>query len=331
MNDNRTKEFLIFLAILVVIVFIFAGGLIYIKTSGSANSSATVADAASSSASTTAVADIATSTPTSTVATSTVTTTSTIAKTTSSTVSTSTKKTSSGGVAVAPKAPTTTTTIAKATTTVAVAPPVVLPKATSTPVVTPAPPAPVVTASATTTQTLPYTISTFATNDGWTDWWGSLSQANGIFTYGGDADNSGGGALLNGSSAWTNYTFATTVDWQAGETFDLVARYTNSHNYVSCEFDNDGTVSIHRVSDGQNIVIGQGIVSNFPTSGLQVSITAQDDHVTCSMNGSVINDTMYQGLPEMLRSGGIGFDAWDPTVNNSQIVVDSISVTPLST
>ena len=61
----------------------------------------------------------------------------------------------------------------------------------------------------------------------------------------------------------------------------------------------------------------------------QAYIQVNGDRVQCGLDGSVVPDYNYIGMPEQLWTGGIGFDTWDPQINNSQIIVKDVEGTGL--
>lgn len=203
-------------------------------------------------------------------------------------------------------------------------------KATSTPAIA-VPPAP---AEASQPFILPYSESSFTGDASWQRIWGTMAIASsGFMEVGANSSDNGGGTWLKGSSAWTNYTFTATVDWAKGGTFSLMARYNNGDNYMSCEFDNDGQVYIHQILNGRDQVVGQGIVWNIPATGdIQASIAVNESHISCGLDGGVILpilDNFHTFIPPgLLMGGGIGVSTWDPQINNSQIIVKQVSVTP---
>jgi peptidoglycan/xylan/chitin deacetylase (PgdA/CDA1 family) len=178
---------------------------------------------------------------------------------------------------------------------------------------------------------LPYQETNFSNDPNWEKSWGVLAvdQSN-FLDIGANASTTGGGALLAGSSAWTNYIFTATLDWVKGQTLSLLARYNDNNDDVSCEFDNTGSIRIYRLSGGQQVVLGQGTAPSFSTlNDVTVSIQVNDGHVQCGLDSSIVPDYINWGMPPQLLQGGIGFDTWDPQANNSQIIVKQVSVTPL--
>jgi hypothetical protein len=212
---------------------------------------------------------------------------------------------------------------------------------TSTPpiVVVPKPlPPPTPPAQSTTIKSLPYSIGTFGDRfgktDDWSSWWGNISKDNGLLAIGASASTTGGGALLTGSDAWGDYTFQATIDWQKGETFGLVARYKDDNNYVVCEFDEKYVGTVHmrleQHVDGRVIDLADGDVQNYNQmggSGITAVIQVSGTQGACAFNYHTISSLLTGDELQAPFSGQIGFTTWDPTENNSAIVVENIGVT----
>jgi hypothetical protein len=238
-----------------------------------------------------------------------------------------------------------TSTIAATSTTETVSPPNIEP--TTTVVVAPSqpspptPPAQVAQPSTVKTVSLPYSIGTFGngfeTGDGWSNWWGSSYEKNGTLVIGATSSTTGGGALLQGSGDWTDYTFQANVDWNQGETFGIVARYVSDQNYLVCQFDEKNVGDVHlRIDqhlDGNVTHLADGDVLNYNQMGgsnITVAISVQGTETSCGFNGYSISTIIASDAAANSSKGEIGFTTWDPNTNNSQIVVTTIGVVPWS-
>jgi hypothetical protein len=182
---------------------------------------------------------------------------------------------------------------------------------------------------ATTTLTLPYVVNNFSTMTGWQGEWGDVSIKSSSLAIGATPSSTGGEALLLNSGAWTNYLAKVIVDWQSGQTFSLIARYNPGMNNVSCEFLNGGGISMYRTINGQRTLLGMGTMNGFNANApVTASIQVKDDHVECGLNGNVVKDYMYSGMPTSLLSGGFDIETWDPTPGKAQILIQSVDVEP---
>jgi cellulose synthase (UDP-forming) len=239
----------------------------------------------------------------------TTTTTTTILNTTdtikTATASTTTKATAISPISISPSTPTT-TPVAKATSTLSLT---------------------------TSTKTVPYSLETFAKSEGWKDQWGSLLIATDSLAIGANDVGTSGGVLLSGTNAWTDYTFHTTLEWVKGEEFGLMARYQDPNDYAVCSFDEPSsgkvTITAEQYVNGKKIALasGEDLDTSLPNGvDINASIEVQGTTEICSFNNHVVSslESGYQ-LNSPFR-GGIGFTTWDSAINNSQIVIKSLSV-----
>jgi hypothetical protein len=157
---------------------------------------------------------------------------------------------------------------------------------------------------------------------------------------GGDADDTSGAIFLNGSDAWTDYLFTANVDWESGHLLALIARWSNYNDYLECDFTGNGPdsehIDVYRVFNGVSQSMGdQGIVPSNVENGIskndiEVSMKVSGDNVECGIGDTFfIENDLKIGLNPALLQGGIGFKTWDPDQGNSQVIVKSVSVTPL--
>jgi hypothetical protein len=207
----------------------------------------------------------------------------------------------------------------------------VTPPAQPTP---PAPaPAPVPVVVATTTKTIPYSQDTFATGDGWGNYWGTFSETPRSLLISANSSIPTGGAFLNGTESWDNYTFTANLDWIKGEVFGMYARHTDSNNYVECVFDRrylgDVQISLQQFVNGTEHTLTQTDLSGYNQSSIlnfDASIEVQDTVGTCTFDGHTITNAAVGNTIAPPYSGKIGFTTWDPNSNNSEIIVKSVSV-----
>lgn len=184
---------------------------------------------------------------------------------------------------------------------------------------------------------LPYSVGTFGNDftdgDGWINLIGTVSQKGGVLTISADASTTAGGALLNGSSDWSDYTFQTTLDWVRGETFGLMADYVDPKNFLVCEFDerNVGTieVSFEKHVNGVVTSLATNNVINYEQMGgddIMAAIEVHDNVGTCSFNNQTVSSVFDLDVATSSQKGEIGFTTWDPQMNNSEIIVHTVGV-----
>jgi hypothetical protein len=206
---------------------------------------------------------------------------------------------------------------------------------TSTPVAT-APASTSTTSTSVVSYNLPYSIgvsNSFDADDGWAGWWGNVSQTAGVLSIGASATGTGSGAFFTGSYGWSNYSFSATIDWVKGQTFDLIARYQDSDDYVVCSYNEQQvglvTMNLDQFIDGKQVNLAYGSVSNYNQlggAGLPVAIEVHGDQGACGFDGHEISTAIDATTLTPTSWGAIGFSTWDPNTNNSEIVVHNVSV-----
>lgn len=155
-----------------------------------------------------------------------------------------------------------------------------------------------------------------------------------MLVIGASTSTTGGGALLDGGGAWTDYTFQATVNWNTGETFGIVARYVDDQNYLVCEFDEknvgDLNIKLDQHLGGVVTHLADGDILNYDQAGgvnITADIQVKGDQGSCAFNGHTVSSLFTsQSIDPALSHGEIGFTTWDPTVNNSQIMVKNVGV-----
>jgi hypothetical protein len=186
---------------------------------------------------------------------------------------------------------------------------------------------------------LPYSVGTFGNEfvpgDGWTDWVGDVSEANGLLTVSADPSTTVGNTLLSGSDGWSNYTFQANLDWIKGETLGLIAGYVDPKNYLVCEYDepSPGTIymSFQKHVDGVVTSLATADINNYEQmggDGINVAIQVEGNIGTCSFNGQQVSTFAITSGAAItaLHSGGIGFTIWDPQMNDGEIIVHNVGV-----
>ncbi len=179
---------------------------------------------------------------------------------------------------------------------------------------------------------IPYTENDFANDGNWRTTWGTMViDSERFLSTEANASTTGSEVILANSGGWTDYKFSAAVDWVRGQTLGIIARYKDDNNYVRCEFDRSvpGTVSIalEQYINGVEYVLAEGADNNVSdiSSAHTIYAQVQGTQGICSFdNHVVLSTTGYTMNPPF--SGGIGFTTWDPTTNNSKIIVESADV-----
>ena len=173
-------------------------------------------------------------------------------------------------------------------------------------------------------KTLPF-ADDFNDYNGWVRTWGELSFAGNSLILSSRASTTGSSAFLGGTYLWQDYVFKSKIDLVKGQTFFLLARYTNDKNYVWCSF-SPTHIKIGRMINGSSRVLVER-KGNFESIGKdrEFGIGVYDDAVSCYVDDKIAVK-LYDGLHKNLRQGGIGFKTWDPQANNSELIIKKISV-----
>lgn len=159
---------------------------------------------------------------------------------------------------------------------------------------------------------------------GWIKMWGEIEYRPGALIVAADSESTGGGAILDGTYLWRDYTFSSRVRLDAGESVSLYARYQNADNYLACTY-SDGRVILESRIGGKNSNLAESKIP-LQMTGMERSYSAKvlKDKIECRVDGATAIDHYY--LPSSLRHGGIGYKTWGPVLGQSRVTVLSISV-----
>ncbi|MDO8572395.1 MAG: polysaccharide deacetylase family protein [bacterium] len=169
---------------------------------------------------------------------------------------------------------------------------------------------------------LPY-IDNFSNYNGWLINDGKLSIENTSMILGSNS-STGSSVFLDGSYLWKNYIFKSNIRLLKGKSFSLLSRYKDSDNHVSCQFTpeyirieyaKEGNKTLVQEKKGKFVFIGRN---------REVGMGVNDNVVDCYIDGEVALKS--DGVIKIPNHGGVGFETWDPEVNNSDIVIKEISV-----
>ncbi|MEO8581245.1 MAG: polysaccharide deacetylase family protein [Patescibacteria group bacterium] len=171
----------------------------------------------------------------------------------------------------------------------------------------------------------------FKSNKGWVKTRGDLYHENDSLFIASTVDRSGGSTFLDGTLAWTDYLFSAFVDLKKGESVSLISRYRDGNNYISCNFTSKYT-SIRQRVEGKDIKLAESKnssktrtrISLLNMNELSLKMAVNKDRVGCSINGTEIISA--KKVSNTLLTGGIGFQTWDKTLNNSEVVIKNVNV-----
>ena len=170
---------------------------------------------------------------------------------------------------------------------------------------------------------LPY-ADDLQTDHGWQDAWGQSEINNHTLTIKGNKDSTGAGVLLDGTSAWSNYTMTAQATLTKGQSYGFLARMRGESYRIGCYFGNN-YVSVTRNQNNVSTVLGDRdytlpVVSHTENLGVRV----KGNRIECLQNGTVI---LSLTDPVMPATGGVGFSVWNPATP-SLLTIKNIKVTP---
>ncbi len=169
---------------------------------------------------------------------------------------------------------------------------------------------------------LPYN-DRLATNSGWEYAWGKGDVQNGTLTIGSSGtDKTGAGAVLDGSSGWSDYTMTARVTLNQGSSYGLLARLQGADYRIGCYF-GANYFSVTRSMGSAFTTLQEsdldGLAVNQPQT---VGVRMHGHTIQCLLNGEVLTEVTDPAMPP---SGGIGFSVYDAT-HPSSLTIQDISV-----
>lgn len=176
---------------------------------------------------------------------------------------------------------------------------------------------------------LPYDVDNFPDANGWMNLSGAVSAKEGRFYIGSTASTTTGFAVLDGSQHWNDYTVKARIERLGGNSFSVVARYSDTKNYVSCVFINYGAyVKIYSTVGGKTTTIARTgrlpIPFQEPWVDRNFGARVKDDSIECLIDGKwVVRSPDVKDMPE---AGAIGFKTWDYVKGNGEAVLKEVSV-----
>ncbi|MBI2023998.1 polysaccharide deacetylase family protein [Candidatus Giovannonibacteria bacterium] len=175
---------------------------------------------------------------------------------------------------------------------------------------------------------LPFKDQDFA-DSGWVSTgWGIIDFMNNTLYMHPKNDGTGVAAVLDGTRHWKNYIFSARVNWPKGKNVYLWARYQDDDNYVACNFSNK-LIHIEQTVDGElGVIKGESGNYTFPEGDFTLGILVDGRRAECMIDGKTVLATDF--LDSSLSTGGIGVKAWDPILDNSEIIIKEVNVDALA-
>lgn len=135
-------------------------------------------------------------------------------------------------------------------------------------------------------------------------------------------------AVYEGGRLWKDYIFNAKVDWGKGNSFDLVVRYSDPNNYVTCSYsDKAARVYVVRMKDGKQTALNRSpdLKSFMPSLSADSNVGAEvaGDTVTCTFEGSPV---VRERILDLQPVGSIGFKAYDKEKGKAYMHIRTIDV-----
>lgn len=162
----------------------------------------------------------------------------------------------------------------------------------------------------------------FTTNTGWISSWGMLELGRNNFTLQAEPSMTSASAFLDGTALWDNYTFDISARWQQG--FALVlGDVLDSKTYHSCAF-SPGEVRIQRTINGETQTLKEVRNESIQYGdNVRMGIRVHGTVVECTWNFASVAEEYSRDF-----SGGVGIQAWDPSVGTASLQVSSVIARP---
>jgi len=171
---------------------------------------------------------------------------------------------------------------------------------------------------------LPFT-DTFETNKGWISLWGGLERNSAtlrLFTL---PSSTSAFTLLQGSTLFTDINFNADTTLKQGETYSLIARFTDPKNYIHCKF-GDERFALEQVHNGEITTLRSwhDTFSSIKKSDVNLAIQIEGNTVSCLLNEKVVLRANNVVLPP---HGSIALSTWSPEIDGSEMNIKKINVT----
>lgn len=164
----------------------------------------------------------------------------------------------------------------------------------------------------------------FSKDNGWQKGWGDMNLGNNFLKISANAPTTGSEIFLGGTYLWQDYVFKANVNLTKGQSFSLMARYMDDKNYVACSF-SDNYIRSEQVQGGKKKILSE-LKGDFVFIGKnrEVGIGIYNNIVNCYLDNKII--IKGYDLTKEINNGGIGFKTWDSLMDNSELVINNLSV-----
>lgn len=174
---------------------------------------------------------------------------------------------------------------------------------------------------------LPFT-NVVTTGSEWKNLWGGLSVDNLALRTNATVQTNGSFTFLDGTYPWKDYVYTANIDWHAGTSVALIARYKDANNYVTCIFSNNNARVEQRTFSTNEKFNEEKIPFTFPKEKLPLSILVKDNTAKCFIGNTMVAHS--EGLSPVVGHGGIGIKTWDEKVNVSDITIRGLVVSEVT-
>ncbi len=165
----------------------------------------------------------------------------------------------------------------------------------------------------------------FLENNGWIKAVGTVQIKDGKMQIGSVKNNTVGFVFLDGTYLWQRYTYKVEVEFFSGKSVSLKGGFKDLKNSFSCDFTR-GNVWIRRTENDEIVELSYASIKDFPLpeGRFEIGMIVDFDKIGCLLNGKVVTEFYDQDIFDL--GGGIGIKIWDEKENNTEIVIDKVSV-----
>jgi hypothetical protein len=131
--------------------------------------------------------------------------------------------------------------------------------------------------------------------------------------------------VLDGTKAWSDYTFTANMQLQKGTSFSIFARNQGSPFQIGCNFSNNYLAIYTENGDDYQPIADDNFFLPMGQN-LNVGIRVVGTKVQCLTNGVVLDEVYNVPMP---LTGGVGVSAWSPN-QAADLRVTNVSVAPVA-
>lgn len=176
---------------------------------------------------------------------------------------------------------------------------------------------------------LPYLESIFTSDStSWFSGYGDLNFTDSNMVIGGGDTNTAFLSLLGNAEKLSDYEYNVTLDWNQGESVQLIARFADYGNFVACSYGTDGSgVSIVSTTNGERTTYlrsGElGTKSFDPWKNLSFGMRVEGRTLVCLKDEIIV---LSQIIPNIPLSGGVGIALWSEITGESLVTVKEVQI-----